>query len=132
MPVVRLLQPENQQVSAQIASIDLSSFKRANRYWFQSNDNEYELKTNNLIPLINDHSHSLEARLSFIDKMAYSGSKGQLKWQTTDQFLPTYLLQQRNNQIGYFVANNDQARFIAVPKSKMGRPNLCSQCCIKL
>jgi RND family efflux transporter MFP subunit len=120
--VVELLESGQQEVSAQIALSDQNAFLNAREYWFEVNGEKFPLKLRQLIPMIADNSRSLESRLEFVDKKTYSGVTGRVKWHTPSPYLPGYLLQKRENQYGFFVIEQDSARFVSVDGAQEGRP----------
>ncbi len=120
--VAELLQSNHQLISAQIALSDQQTFEQAGKYWFEVNQQKWPVKLRHLIPWVKDDSRSLESRLEFIDKTAYSGTTGRIKWSSQVRHLPAYLLQKRQNSFGFFILEGQQARFIPVPDALEGRP----------
>ncbi|MFT5164529.1 MAG: RND family efflux transporter MFP subunit [Alteromonadaceae bacterium] len=120
--LVELLQSTEQEVSAQIALSDEKSFAKASRYWFEIDGKKWPLQLRHVVPLIKDDSRSLESRLVFTTQATYSGATGRVKWTSQRPHLPGYLLQQRQDQLGFFIVKNNHAHFITVPDAQEGRP----------
>jgi hypothetical protein len=83
-----------------------------------------------MLPLVKKHSGNREVRLIFNHNdinlkqniELIPGETGRLTWQSPSPFLPAHLLQSRQNNNGFFVIENNRARFIKVPKAEEGRP----------
>lgn len=121
-PVIKMLEVENSQVSALIANADMASFQQAQKYSFISNDIIYPLSFSALVPLINDNARSQEARFTLLNNLAIAGSNGRLIWQSPYPFLPAHLLLLRNKVYGFFIIENNTAKFISVENAEEGRP----------
>ena len=128
--VVELLQQNNSEISADIPLSDTTSFNNAASYQLMIGDNSYPLSFRAMLPVVKEHSRSREVRLRF-NRNAINlkqkvelipGDTGRLTWQSPTSFLPPHLLQSRQNTNGFFVTENNRARFIIVPKAEEGRP----------
>lgn len=128
--VVELLQQNNSEISASIPLSDTISFNNAASYQLMIGDISYPLSFRAMLPLVKKHSGSREVRLVFnlngINKKQniepIPGEIGRLTWQSPTPFLPAHLLQSRQNNNGFFVTENNKARFIEVAKAEEGRP----------
>lgn len=121
-PVFELLEQSTLEVSAQIPLIHQTSFLQANDLFFSVQDKRYSLIKQYFLPLIQENARSQEARLLFNDEMPLMGLTGRLVWQSEQAYLPAYLLLARNNRYGYFVAENNRAKFVEVEQAEEGRP----------
>ncbi|MCO7223563.1 efflux RND transporter periplasmic adaptor subunit [Pleionea sp. CnH1-48] len=126
--VIRLLQSNQEEISARIALSDETSFQQANQYWLTSNDTDYPLTLRHFLPVIENGTQSREARFTFQapssseQKAAYVGSTGRVFWQSSAPFLPSQFLQQRNGKNGIFVFKGGVAFFQEIEESEEGRP----------
>jgi RND family efflux transporter MFP subunit len=133
--VVELLQQNNNEISANIPLSDTTSFNNAASYQLMIGDISYPLSFRAMLPLVKEHSGSREVRLVFnanaVNHNAINKNKnielipgeiGRLTWQSPTAFLPAHLLQSRQDTNGFFVIENNRARFIKVPKAEEGRP----------
>ncbi|PVZ65691.1 efflux RND transporter periplasmic adaptor subunit [Pelagibaculum spongiae] len=126
-PIIELTQLSQQEVVASIAISDQKSFLDAGSYQLQTAGQNYPLKLRTLLPLVNSTSRSQQARLVFTNLQAINGLSGRLLWKASQPFLPSDILQKRNNQYGFFISDTDQsgntiARFVTVPNAEEGRP----------
>jgi hypothetical protein len=72
--------------------------------------------------VIDVSSRVVRARLTFVDEQAPIGSSGQLVWIESSGHLPVDLVVQRDGELGVFIAENNKAKFIALPDAQAGRP----------
>lgn len=120
--VVELLQNGNIEVSAQVALSDSAAFEGGRQYYFEVGGKQYPLQVRTMLPVVNDNSRSVEARLEFTTQSTFSGVTGRVKWHSPTPHLPGYLLQQRDGQYGFFVLEHNKARFVVIEGAREGRP----------
>jgi RND family efflux transporter MFP subunit len=127
-PVVEMLETDQLEVSAKIATSDELSFQEAKQYILDIAGEEYSVSLKSVLPVIETNARSREARFIFNKNQALAGSTGRLRWQSPLSYLPAHLLQKRNGKSGYFIvestAGKDAAKFIAVASAEEGRPVL--------
>lgn len=123
-PLIELIESDALEVSAKIASSDEASFTQAKIFNLDIDGRLYKLTLRSYLPLIEANTTSREARFLFIDEQPLAGNIGRLVWQSPFQYLPAYLLQKRNGQQGYFIVENNKAKFISVELAEEGRPIL--------
>ncbi|WP_426358525.1 efflux RND transporter periplasmic adaptor subunit [Pseudocolwellia sp. HL-MZ19] len=121
-PLVELIEDKRLEVSAKIASSDAESFHQAKIYNVDINGEFYPVTLRAYLPLIEENARSREARFLFVDKQAVAGDTGRLRWENPLPYLPAYLLQKRKGKSGYFVVENNKAKFITVEQAEEGRP----------
>lgn len=121
-PVIALLEENNLAISSKISQADLTSFSAAARYLFVQNNQNYAVTLKHLLPFIEKNNRSQEARFHFNQQSAIAGSIGRLVWISPKAYLPAYLFVKRNGTSGYFIAENNKAKFIAVENAEEGRP----------
>ncbi|WP_076419608.1 efflux RND transporter periplasmic adaptor subunit [Colwellia sp. UCD-KL20] len=121
-PVVELIEDNRLEVSAKIATSDEPSFYQAKVYSLDIDDHSYNVTLRSSLPVIEHNTRSREARFLFIDKQAIAGSTGRLRWKSPIPYLPAHLLQRREGRNGYFVINNNKAKFVVVETAEEGRP----------
>lgn len=120
--MVELLQNQRLEVSAKIALSDRTAFDNAADYWFEVNQEKYPLALRTVVPMVSNNSRSIESRFEFKQQVAYSGVTGRVKWRTREAYLPGYLLQKRNGHYGFFVVEQNRAKFIKVDNAREGSP----------
>ncbi|XPF93779.1 efflux RND transporter periplasmic adaptor subunit [Colwellia sp. RE-S-Sl-9] len=121
-PVVELIEDNRLEVSAKIATSDEQSFYQAKVYTLDIADHSYNVTLRSSLPVIEQNTRSREARFLFIDKQAIAGSTGRLRWKSPTPYLPAHLLQKREGQNGYFIIDDNKAKFITVEMAEEGRP----------
>lgn len=121
-PVVELIEDNHLEVSAKIATSDEQSFQQAKVYALDIADHSYNVTLRSALSVIEQNTRSREARFLFIDKQAIAGSTGRLRWKSPIPYLPAHLLQKREGQNGYFIIDDNKAKFIAVEMAEEGRP----------
>lgn len=121
-PLIELIEVKNLEVSAKIAASDEPSFNQAKVYTLDIDGQFFDVTLRASLPVIENNARSREARFLFIDKQAIAGSTGRLRWKSPVPYLPAHLLQKRDGESGYFIIDNNRAKFIAVGTAEEGRP----------
>lgn len=123
-PVVEIVDTENLEISAQISTEDLHSFKAASQYQLAALSKTHPLSLQHIVPVIETNARSQEVRFSSknTDNTIVAGSTGRVIWTSPTPFLPAHLLQKRSGQNGYFIVENELAKFVAVENAQEGRP----------
>ena len=121
-PLVRLLDTERLEVSAQIPLGHIDSLKQAPQYDLAVAGKRYQLSLRRLLPAIDSLARNQEARFEFIGKRALPGSSGRLLWQATHYHLPADIPVRRNGQLGVFVEADGIAHFKVLPGALEGIP----------
>ena len=120
-PILRVLDIDNVEVSAQIQFGDLESIKASAALWFEHAKQKYPVEVRATLGALNTATRNQEMRLKFTDKVALPGAGGQLFWRDNRPHVPGNLLVQRGSEMGLFIVENDQAKFIPVPNAAPGR-----------
>jgi len=121
-PLLRLLDTERLEVSAQVAVQQASSIASAATLQFKTGAAQYPLNLRAVTPRINTKARNQEVRLSFSQSQALPGSAGRLQWQSGQPHLPADMLVLRDGQTGVFVLQEDTARFMAIDSAHIGYP----------
>ena len=120
--VVRLLDNQQLEVSAQIP-VDLTeSLTHASGIMFEDNHGQYPLQLRILLPVVETRGRNREARLLFPGDTALPGSSGRILWQDPQPHLPADLPVRRNGIIGIFKPNGGTAEFIPLDNALEGQP----------
>ncbi len=125
-PVVRMIDSNRLEVSAQVPLQHIGSLKTAGKLWFESNGAKYLLALRVISPTVKTQSRNREIRLTFASDTALPGTAGRLSWQATEPHLPATLLMRRNGQLGVFIANDQKAHFKPLPNALEGHPAIIS------
>jgi RND family efflux transporter MFP subunit len=120
--ILRLLDTQNVEVSAQVQVQDAPSLNDAASVVFEARDAEYNLQLRTSLPLLDARLGSYEFRLAFTDSLPLPGTSGRLTWREKALHFPAELLVRRDSELGVFVEEAGRARFVAVPDAREGRP----------
>ena len=121
-PMVKLLQVDAVEVFADLDTQSLSSLQNSEDIFFESAGQAYPLTIRTALPLLDPASNKQRLRLAFVGARPYSGAAGELRWSASDQYLPANMLMERNGQLGYFIVQEQIAKFIALPGAMLGHP----------
>jgi len=121
-PLIELIEDTKLEVSAKIASNDISSFNQAKHYSLDVNGESYPVTLRAFLPHIESNARSREGRFLFVNTHAIAGTTGRLRWESPFAFLPAHLLQKRDGKKGYFIIENNRSKFIVVENAEEGRP----------
>lgn len=121
-PMLKLLQVDAVEVMASLDAVALNSLRGSRDLQFKSAGQTYDLNIRTALPLIDPASNKQGIRLAFVDDRPFPGAAGELVWPASGQYLPANLLIERQDQLGYFIAEGDFARFITLPDAVVGHP----------
>jgi len=120
-PLIRILDINNIEISAQATTSDINQIESATRIYFTYSDGRYPVRIRAILPVINPETRNQEVRLLFNDTNAITGAAGKLIWFDPRPHIPASLLVQRHNQLGIFIHRNGSAEFHPVPGAQSGR-----------
>lgn len=119
--IARILQSDQQEVSAKIQQIDLTSLQAAKEFDFVYLNQHYPVTLRAQLPIIDSTNNSRESRFSFVDKKALVGASGRLQWSTGQTLLAAKHIVRRNKQLGVFTIANAKARFHSFANAQEGQ-----------
>lgn len=123
--VVRLIDSERIEISAQLSSDIAETLAQAKNIKLESNQGTFDVALARLVPVIKSRGRNREARLSFTEtKRALPGTTGRLVWQTFTAYIAADLPVSRENSLGVFIADGGKARFHPLPDALEGQPTL--------
>ncbi len=120
-PLVRIIDIDNLELSAQILSDDASQIKTSEALYFEQGNSRYQLTLRAINPAINPETRNREARFLFADESAMTGAAGKLVWKDQRPHIPGQYLVRRNDKLGFFTIKNDIAVFIPLLDAQAGR-----------
>ena len=120
-PLVRILDIEQLEISAQVYARDAEQLKGADDLVFRHDDLAYPVKLRAILPSINSETRNQEVRLLFQNGPALPGAAGKLSWRDKRPHVPGNLIVERNGNLGVFLFENNRARFVALPEAQAGR-----------
>lgn len=120
-PLVRLIDLSPAEVEASVSSVDAAGLESADELQFESQGKRYPVRLLRLAPVVDRAGRTRVARFGFVGDRAATGSSGTVSWRSTENLLPAGLLVKRADTLGYFVADEGIARFVAVNGAQEGR-----------
>ena len=119
--LVRILDIEQLEISAQVYAQDVKQLKSANALSFEHDGNSYPVNLRSILPSINSETRNREIRLLFQNGPALPGAAGKLTWRDERPHVPGNLIVKRDGELGIFVLENNKARFIHLAAAQAGR-----------
>ncbi|MBF0162521.1 MAG: efflux RND transporter periplasmic adaptor subunit [Magnetococcales bacterium] len=121
VPLLRLTDQEQLELSAQIRAEQASAFDAAWEGHFLTGNQRYPVRWRTLLPVQNAQTRTRELRLTLVGpERPLPGAAGRLLWKAPHPHLPTWLLSRRGGQLGLFFAEADKARFHPLPQAVEG------------
>lgn len=120
--LIELMDMSDIEARAQIHASAVSSLKKAGRIWLSVQERQYPVQLRTILPVVGEQSQSHEIRLMFTDDLPSPGAAGQLVWLSGEKYLPAELLVNRDGVYGFFVVEDQQARFYPVQGVLPGQP----------
>ena len=121
-PLITLVQTDDIEIDVELDPRYSVYIPQASDLRFSSQGKEWPVKLVRLSNVIDIASRIVHARFEFVEDSAPVGTSGQLVWNESSGLVPVAFVIQRGDQFGVFVAENDQARFVAIPDAQEGRP----------
>ncbi len=120
--MLRIVDTDNLEVSAQITSDDIDSLSTYASPYFEYKDRRYPLQLRAIAPVVDSRTRSQVARFDFTEEKPKPGTAGRLAWQDSRAALPAHFISRRNNTLGVLIANSSTVKFHALPAAKEGQP----------
>lgn len=120
-PVVKIVDIDNVEISAQIQFGDVEGIKASKELWFEYATKRHPAKVRAALGALNTATRNQEIRLEFVNEAALPGAGGQLFWQDKRPHIPGKLLVRRDDRLGLFVLENGKANFVPLPGASTGR-----------
>lgn len=122
MPLLRLVDSNDLEVSAQIQEQDLGRLRAARQVVFASNSRIYPVALRAVVPVVDTRLRSYEARFVFSEAKAAPGEAGRIEWRAASPHLPSDVLVRRDGVLGVFTVEKGRARFHPLPGAREGYP----------
>lgn len=120
--LMTIVQTNGREIDAEIDPRYAVALPAVSDLRFVSQGSEWQVRLARLSSVIETDTRILRARLRFVAEPAPIGLTGELVWTEQTGLVPVSLIVQRSGDLGVFVAENETARFIAVPDAQEGRP----------
>jgi RND family efflux transporter MFP subunit len=121
-PLIRMIDIEEIQLSANLQPQHISSLKSAKNIKFVSQDRTYPVILHTVTPAVDQRERSQEVRFHFTEGVPLVGSTGYLLWRRPGPHLPADLLVRRGRDLGIFIVADKHAKFVALDKAQEGQP----------
>ncbi|MEN8176336.1 MAG: efflux RND transporter periplasmic adaptor subunit, partial [Pseudomonadota bacterium] len=121
-PLLKLVQTEELDVSAELREPQVATLMAADKVQFAYSGRRHALRLRQVLPVVDSRTRTREARLSFVDDAAPAGAAGRLTWQGTTALLPAEYLVRRGEVLGVFYVNGSRAHFHPLPDAIEGQP----------
>ncbi|MEL6710440.1 MAG: efflux RND transporter periplasmic adaptor subunit [Pseudomonadota bacterium] len=123
-PLLELVQLDQREVRAELRPSAVAALRAGQAMRFRYQEQDYPVQLRTLLPLVDERTRTREARLLFstAERVADIGAAGRLIWHSTQPVLAAHYLVRRDGQLGIFVAQQGQARFIALAQAQEGQP----------
>ncbi len=120
--VVKLLDLEDIEVSAQVPVTATGNLAAAGSIRFTNGEKAYPLELKVVLPSVDTRSRSREVRLTFTRDQGLPGTAGRIVWRNGAAHIPAALVIKRDGRPGIFTERDGQARFHPLPGAMAGRP----------
>jgi RND family efflux transporter MFP subunit len=120
--LMTLVQTDNIEIDVELDPRYSVNIPRVTELRYTSQGREWPVILLRLSDVVDISSRVVHARFRFADATAPIGSSGQLVWNESTGLVPVALIVQRGEQFGVFIAENNKARFVAIPSAQEGRP----------
>lgn len=120
--LLEIVDLQSVEVAAQVFPVELSQLDASPRVFFRFLDENYPLRVDRRVSVIDPVTRNVEVRLKFEDSRAPVGASGRLIWHGKDPGIPAGLLVQRDDELGIFIARDGRAVFHPLPRAQEGRP----------
>lgn len=123
-PIVRLVDTDNIEISANVQEQDLRGLEEAEELVFFDRQNHFPAKIRTTLPVMDSRLRSFEVRLTFRQKKPAPGTTGRLQWKSPWPHISSeYLVSRGSEQLGLFILTERRvARFVSIDEAKQGRP----------
>lgn len=123
-PLLELVDHQNTEISAHLAPAQASRVSSATELLFASGNQHSPVSIRAVSGVIHPEQHTVEVRLLFSETPHAVGSQGRLQWALPGRYLNTAYVLERNGALGYFVVDQQTAKFVALPEAVLGTPPL--------
>lgn len=120
--LMTIVQTNGREVDVEIDPRHAVALPAVSDLRFVSQDSEWAVQLARLSSVIETDTRILRARFRFSGEPAPIGLTGELVWTEATGLVPVPLIVQRGGELGVFIANEETARFVAIPGAQEGRP----------
>jgi RND family efflux transporter MFP subunit len=121
-PLVRILDREGLEVSADVLVGDIAVLRASDDLVFESDEKRYRIELRTIVAAIDPRARNQEVRFTFLGEPALPGATGRVVWHHTESHLPAGFVARRGKQLGVFLEQSGLAVFHQLPQAKQGKP----------
>jgi RND family efflux transporter MFP subunit len=121
-PVLRLVELDRAEVSADLRESELISLSDAAGSTFEYAGKRYPTRMRRVLPVVAERNRTRVVRLTFSAAGAPIGAAGRLIWRGRERLLPAEYLVRSAGRLGIFLLEQGAARFHPLPVAVAGRP----------
>jgi len=120
--LVRLLDTESVELSAQLPVRDVTALQQAVVATYRDNEQTFAVRVRAIVPSVDTGTRTQEIRLTFSGPAPPPGASGRLQWRLATGLLPAEYLVRRSDSLGVLVARDGTAEFEPIAGAREGRP----------
>ena len=120
-PLLVLVQTDRVELDVELDPRYAPGIAGVSEFSFNSQGQVWPVELLRMAQVIDVSSRLVRARFRFTGNAAMAGTAGQLVWNAMTGAVPPDLMVQRGNDLGVFVAEGGQARFVPLPGAQEGR-----------
>jgi RND family efflux transporter MFP subunit len=121
-PLITIVQTDRREIDAEVDPQHAKSLSSVSELLFVSQGQSWPVALARLSDVIETSTRKLRGRFVFSADAAAVGASGELIWRESEGLVPVTLIVQRGAEFGVFIADDQRARFIAIPGAQEGRP----------
>jgi RND family efflux transporter MFP subunit len=121
-PLITLVQTDSREIDVEIDPQYASGLPNVSDLRFVSQGRSWPVTLARLSDVIETGTRKLRGRFVFSADAATVGASGELVWRELKGLVPVTLIVQRGAEFGVFIADDQRARFVAIPGAQEGRP----------
>jgi multidrug efflux system membrane fusion protein len=121
-PLITIVQTDRREVDAEIDPQYANGLSSVSDLQFVSQGRSWPVTLARLSDVIETGTRKLRGRFVFSADAATVGASGELVWRELQGLVPVTLIVQRGAEFGVFIADDQRARFVAIPGAQEGRP----------
>lgn len=121
-PVVRLLDPDDVELAAEIPASMLARAPEFLDPEFRTHDRRYTVELRERIGEIDPVTRTREVRFRFPGSPPLPGTTGRLSWRDGDPMIPAELIVRREDELGVMLVRDGRAAFHRLEGAVAGRP----------
>ncbi|MCI0518205.1 MAG: efflux RND transporter periplasmic adaptor subunit [Woeseiaceae bacterium] len=121
-PLITIVQTDSREIDAEIDPQYDGGLPAATDLYFASQGRNWPVTIARLSDVIETSTRKLRGRFVFTADAAPVGASGELVWHDAQGLVPVTVIVQRGTEFGVFIAEDQHARFVAIPGAQEGRP----------